>query len=314
MATRLLPLTLALLGVLLPGCLERVTGEAVPLDPRFYEGVRDGDDQPQDPNAAGGGDAEGPWSGYEGETVLLRVEIVADGPGVVQIDVNEPDAEAPGGQRRAGALHLPIPETFELNVPTTVKVVRIQAFQDPNADGPGEDDPFAEVSVDLTKAPPEAVVLKLVVGARGSASGPGGGGGGSPGSPGGGPGGGGPEGVGPGGSPTGSPAPPPNGLSFPEGPMVTVTGTVQVTRDLPVILDFWRADGTGQGGRTYLGKRMLDAGPFSQDFPVGYGPVEIEAYQDLTEDSRSGDDPAARLERPLVVGSEPVSGLILAIP
>jgi hypothetical protein len=169
-------------------------------------------------------------------------------------------------------------------------------FQDPDSDGPSESDPFAEQAIDLSSGPPtEPLVITLKAGGRGQAAGPGGGGGG-------------------GGGPAGAPSPPPEGLTLPDGPTVTVSGTVTTSRDLPVILDFFHADGLGEGGRAYLGKRKIAAGDFTQAFPVGYGAVEIEAYQDLTGDSRTGDDPAARLEHALVIGQDDVSGVVLSIP
>lgn len=297
------------------GCLERVTGEDVPLDPRFYEGRDDANGQAAGPNGgdphggSGGGGGEGPYAGFDGETWTLKGEVRGEEQIPVQIDVNEPDDAAPGGVRRAGAIRLDAPGPFEVAVPKTVTIIRFQAFQDPTADGPDENDPFAEDAVKLADGPPELLVLQLVKGARGQASG----GGGAPGSPGGGapgsPGGGAPGS--PGGAPT---APPPNGLSFPAGPTVTVTGTVAVSRDLPVILDFFLADGAGAGGRTYLGKRVVDAGTWTQAFPEGFGALEIEAYQDLTGDSRTGDDPAARTERPVQIAADDVDAGTLTIP
>ncbi|MFN7145269.1 MAG: hypothetical protein ACK4YP_15960, partial [Myxococcota bacterium] len=112
----------------------------------------------------------------------------------------------------------------------------------------------------------------------------------------------------------GSASPPPDGLAFPSGPTVTVSGTVTASRDLPVVLDFFHANGAGAGGRSYLGKRTVAAGAWTQTFPRDYGAVEIEAYQDLTGDSRTGDDPAARLERPLTIADTDVEGISLTIP
>ncbi|MDP2305226.1 MAG: hypothetical protein Q8P18_04285 [Pseudomonadota bacterium] len=294
------------------GCLERVTGEDVPLDPRFYEGRASGDGQPTDPHGddpsqpegsvSGGG--EGPYAGFEGETFVLKGVVRGEELIPVQIDVNEPDDAAPGGARRAGAIRLDAPGPFEVKVPKSVKALRFQAFQDPTADGPDESDPFAEAAVELADGPPADFVLQLVKGARGLASG---GGGGAPGSPGGG----GAPGS-PGGPPTA--AQPNEGLTFPAGPSVNLTGTVVVSRDIPVILDFFRADGAGAGGRSYLGKRVVDAGAWAQAFPENYGAVEVEAYQDLTGDSRTGDDPSARTQRAIQIVESDADAGTLTIP
>lgn len=293
--------------LLVVGCLERVTGEDVPLDPRFYAGRQDGEGQPSGPEGGGGGSAggggEAPFAGYEGETWVLGGEVRGDEPIPVQIDVNEPDAAAPGGERRAGAIRLDAPGPFEVKVPKSITELRFQAFQDPTADGPDESDPFAEASLDLTEGPPTEFVLLLVKGARGQASG----GGGAPGSPG---------GAGAAGSPGGAPTAPQrdDGLTFPAGPTVTLTGTVVASRDLPVVLDFFRADGAGAGGRSYLGKRVVDAGVWTLEVPENYGAIEVEAYQDLTGDSRTGDDPAARMERAVPIAEADADAGTLTIP
>jgi hypothetical protein len=292
--------------LLLAGCLERVTGEAVPLDPRFYEGRDDHGGAGRPGDGAGGGDGapggggggggspsgggEAPWSGYDGATWTLTGIVEVDEAVEVQLDLNEVDADAPGGQRRAGAIRLAGAGPFEVRVPGTVNEVRLQAFQDLDADGPDEGDPFAEASVTWTGADPAAVTLTLVKGGRGRAGAPGGGGA------------------------SGSPSPPPDGLTFPAGPTVTLAGTTSASRDLPVILDFFKANGEGAGGRSYLGRRTVAVGAWSQAFPVGYGSVEVEAYQDLTGDSRTGDDPAARSDRAVTIGEADVSGVTLTIP
>lgn len=300
--------------LLLAGCLEKVTGQPVPLDPRFYAG-RDDDGGQGAPGDGGGGPGggspgdglggpgggaapgggEAPWAGFDGDTWKLVGELLGEEDGEIQLDVNTPDPDAPGGQTRAGALRLPGPGSFELKVPTRVTEVRLQAFQDLDADGPDEDDPFAEATVAHTGDAPGSVTLALEKGARGRAGGPGGG---APG----------------GGGPAGTPSPPPDGLRFPDGPTVTISGVVTASRDLPVVLDFFHANGEGAGGRSYLGKKLVAVGAWSQEFPVGYGPVEVEAYQDITGDSRTGDDPSARLSRPAIVGESDIDGLELTIP
>jgi hypothetical protein len=285
-----------LVPLLLIGCLERVTGEDVPLDPRFYEGGQDAQGTPNPEGNGGPGGGEAPWSGYDGATLTLAGEVVVDGTGEVQIDVNTPDADAPGGQQRQGALRIPGSGAFELKIPEELTEVRFQAFQDSDADGPDEDDPFAEVTWKASDG--NTVTLTLAKGARGRAGAPGGAPGGAPpGAPGG----------------TGAP-PPPDGLSFPAGDMVSLSGTVTTSRDLPVVLDFFHSNGEGAGGRSYLGKRVVPPGAWSQEFPVDYGPVEVEAYQDLTGDSRTGDDPSGRTERPLTIADTDVSGISLTIP
>jgi hypothetical protein len=296
--------------------VERVTGENVPLDPRFYAGRNDGEGQPADPNAGGTGD--GPYVGYKGETIHLEGAIEVAAPGQVQIDVMEFDPASPGGVKRAGCLkQLADSGPFSIDIPTTVAKIELQAFQDPDSDGPSDKDPYAEAVVDLGNgAPAEPVKLKLVAGARQMLA-QGGAGGGAPGSPGGDPNGGNHDAVGPGGG-DGKPSGPPSGgdgLSFKsDGPTVSVSGTVTTTRKIPVTLDFWLVDGQGPGGRTYLGHVKVDAGAWSQKVPANLGPLLVEAYQDVTGDSRTGDDPATAMTAPVTIGTTDVSGIDLAVP
>jgi hypothetical protein len=285
--------------LLLTGCLEKVTGEEVPLDPRFYEGKGGNESNQGDPNAGGTGD--GAYVGYKGETVKIAGVIVADEKLPVQIDVNELDATQPGGTRRAGALHLNEPGTWEIAVPASLPKIQFQAFQDPNVDGPDATDPFAQVEVDLSAgAPAEPVTLTLVVGGRG---GPNQAGGLAQ------------PGQQPGQGPVGQPSPPPTELMLPEGPRVTISGTVEGARaDLPVVLDFFRSGASGER-RSFFGKHnVAKAGDWSVELTAGMGLVEIEAYQDLTGDSRSGDDPFTTLAAPIDVGDSDIEGLTLTIP
>lgn len=309
----------------LTACLERVTGEFVPLDDRYSlnhpEGSADGHEV--DPNAGGTGD--GCYIGYKGETVKLAGIVVATEKIPIQIDVNEPDADAPGGQRRACALHLPEPGPFEADVPAKLASLRLQAFQDPDVDGPSDNDPFAQTEVLIGGVAPAPLELLLIVGARGSGGSPGGGTPASPGTP---PPEGAPTGEGtegsvvpappgaPGGPPveggaaTGTPSPPPPGAdAFPEGPRIRLSGTINATSSAVVSLDFFRNDGVGQGGRTFLFKLPTPPGAWSQAIPVGYGPVVIEAFQDLTSDGPTPDDIRADKAVEVSVGAEDIPAL-----
>ena len=80
------------------GCLEKVTGENVPLDARFYSRVEEDIGDP----SMGSGDKE-PFSDYEGDTVLLSAELVsAASQAGVDIDFRVPDASVDGGMRGEG--------------------------------------------------------------------------------------------------------------------------------------------------------------------------------------------------------------------
>ncbi|MFZ5479713.1 MAG: hypothetical protein ACOZNI_23315 [Myxococcota bacterium] len=284
--------------LVLTGCLEEVTGEDVPLDPRFYEQQGQEGGVARDPNAGGTGD--GAYVGYTGETWHVEGVVEAKDALPVQIDVNEFDPSQPAGTKRAGAIHLVEPGTFELEVPATLKKLQLQAFQDPDVNGPNETDPFAQVTVDLSGgSPTEPVKLTLAVGGRGGpTSTPPSGSPAPPGAP----------------TPSASPPPPPQ-LNLPPGPKVKVSGTVDAARaDLPIMLDFFTAGASG-GKRNFLGKHSVaKPGEWSVELTAGMGKVEIEAYQDLTANSYTPDDPIARLGSPVDVGTEDVTGLKLVVP
>ncbi len=267
-----------LIWLLLIGCLERVTGEAVPLDPRFVAnqpgaaGAEDGGGE------AGGGGGQAPFSDHDGPTVWVKGEIVAEGDVAVDLDVRVPDPTAPGGAQGKGKLLLEGPGDFELQVPQGLGALELQAFQDPDSDGPSETDAFGEVDIDVGQTDVEGVILTLEVGARAG--------------------------------PTHTEAPPGAGSDQPpppagdqpqdgdpfegmEGPFVEVSGTVHFSGDGMVDLDLFQTDPTVPGGRKLLGKLKRSAGAFILEVPSSLGRLEIEAMVDVDADGPSGSDPQA---------------------
>lgn len=295
----------ALLFLTLLGCLEKVTGEDVPLDPRFTAG-HDGDGTGADGGGGGGAGAGpgaecDPYADYKGDMVTVTGTIASEATIQVQIDVAVPDAKAPGGQTRTGCVRMPLPGKFEFKVPADLTELDLQAFQDPDGNGPSEMDPFAAGVVHIDGKDPDPVDLTLIVGQRGK-----------PNNPDGGP----PEG----GTPSATPAPPgaPGGSAtaavFPDGPMVTLSGTVQATLPGDISLDFFKHDEGSAGGRTFLFKQQVHPGAWSAQFPKDYGPIEIDAYQDPKGDGPTEGDPICHYDKnPVMVGSEDVSGLNLLI-
>ncbi len=295
--------------VMLAGCLEKVTDQPVPLDPRYYEGHDEAEAEAGNTEGAGGG-AE-PWADSTAARFELTGVITSSGEGPVQLDLGEPDASAPGGTKRAGVVQLEGPGPFTIKVPVTVKKLQLQAFQDPDSDGPSEQDPFAQTEIALDgKAPAEPLALTLVAGARSMSGGPTPA---PPGAPGG-------SGQAPGGAPNG--APPPGGGGAPGGgmstlppqsaPTVTIAGTVRTPRSTTVLVDVFQSGTDAPGGRTYLGRVAVEPGAFSFALSAALGKVELEAYQDLTGDSRSADDPVARTD-PFATTRD-LSGLNLDLP
>ncbi len=289
----------------LVGCLERVTDTPVPLDPRYYEGHAEVGE------AQGSGDGTGgatPWADAKGARRTLRVIVASDTEGTVQLDVGEYDATSASRTKRVGTIQMAGPDTQVLEVPATVDKVLLQAFQDLDGDGPTDADPFGTAEIAMAGTSQE-MTLKLVKGARaqpsgGGSAGPGGGAPSAtpapPGAPGGGPGGGTSGGV--------------DTLVLPAGPRATLYGTIQASRDLPVVLDVFSSDPVAPGGRIFQGRVRVKVGAFSVALSRSFKQVEIEAYQDLTGDSRTNDDPATRADRPVDVSAGDASGLVLVIP
>lgn len=237
---------------------------------------------PGDPGPGGGGGGPGgapggaPWESYEGARVEFSANLVASGPGEVQIDVNEPDARAPGGQKRVGQLRLMGSGPFTFKVPADFVSFRIEAFQDPGHDGPSPTDPFAELTVT-----PETVAAKptltLATGSRGQ--------------------------------PT-APAPQPGG-EVPTGPTVKLSGTVGLPGKAKIKVDIFKPAPAAGKGRDHV--KTVDAlgGKWEALLAPGLGPVEVEAYEDLTANGPSPDDPKAAYTGTVVIGTDPVAGIDL---
>ena len=305
------------MSLVLGGCLERVTGENVPLDPRFTAGHVEDQSAEGDPN--GMGEKDGVYVGYEGATIHVTGVVLSATSGPVQIDVNEPDDTSPSKTKRVGALHLPEPGAFTMDVPADRTEIQIQAFQDPDVDGPSEQDPFCQLTLPLASVTTEPITLELVVGARGNPAGDGG----APpaGDPAGGEGATGQPVPAPPGAPGGDPsaAPPGGGAPgppavFPAGPKVAVSGTVSATLDSPISVDFFKVDETAPGGRTFLFKLQATPGAWSTELPEGFGQVQVDAYQDPGGDGPSEGDPMFHYDHALMIGSEPITGIVLVVP
>jgi hypothetical protein len=307
------------------GCLERITGENIPLDPRFYQGAQEQPSQDQSPQTGPGNPGDGlggpapphgegnpdqgapqpngeaPWASYAGETTLITGTIaITSGQELagqkVLVDVMSTEN---GQQTRAGRLYLDAAGSFELNVPINITELRLEAFQDAAGDGPSETDPYAEAQVMLPLSTP--LLLTLEVGARGRAN---------------------PQGTTPATNPDAPPQPtgqpegvaPPEGLYFPDAKTkIKISGVVG--GNIPsgkLMIDVFKADGEGGNARTFLGKIPTSDTAFSLEVPTDFGNLELEAYIDLTGDGRSGDDISVTCPcNPLKIESTDIFGLII---
>lgn len=316
--------------------LEKVTGETVPLDPAFYASV----EAEQGAPGVGGG-ASVPFSSYDGDMILITGTIESPVQGAVEIDIRTPDPTAEGGVKGHGKLQIEGPGEFELPVPAGLGTLELQAFQDPDTDGPGGNDPFDQIRLEVATDNLSDVDFTLVPGARGSIAGP------QhneapPGAPGGDPSGaparqdGEPSGDGPQPgpeppSPDGGPPGPgdPNAEGGPPSPggippFENLDGeTVQIQGSLDWVgapagaiidLDLFRPSDSAGGGREMLGKLKLPPGEFSFAAPASFGPLIIEAFVDIDNNGPGMGDPMGRYDgNPVIVGSRDVSGVRITL-
>lgn len=332
--------------VLLSGCiLERTTGQPVPLDPRFYQSVEKAQGAP----GVGGGDAV-PFASHEGATVTIRGTITSPMPGSVDIDVRTPDPKSPGGVKGHGKVLVDQLGPFELTVPADLGALELQAFQDPDANGPGGADPFAQVRLDVGSDDVDGIVFALEPGARGGMGGPehhea------APGAPGGDPsnapprppdpGGGQPGEAQPGAPQPGEPqpgepqpgdpgqGPPPDGGPSPggggdspfmgmSGDKVTIAGRIVLPPGVDttgkVDMDLFQPDKDAPGGRRMLGKLKVAPGDFSFEAPAEFGALLLEAFFDINGNQRpDAGDAMGRADNPVRVAGRDVDGVVLTL-
>ena len=243
------------------GCLEKVTGEEIPLDPRFYaavEAIRGAEAQ--------GGGASVPFSSEQGEKIRIQGIIESEDQMSVDIDIRVPDPKAPGGMSGKGKILLERPGPFELSVPKNLGSLELQAFQDLDSDGPNASDPFAQLNIEIATEDIENVVLKLVVGARGAA-------------------------------PVHQEVQPEEGSKpkqgIPDNPdpfggvggeRIALKGILKAPPEQRIDLDIFTPDDTSPGGRKMLGKMKLFAGEYVIMVPQNYGSIILEAFVDFEQD------------------------------
>ena len=82
------------------------------------------------------------FSDHDGEWTLLRGQIEGGLAIPVQVDFRVPDANEPGGNRFLGRTRLPAAGRYQLQVPRNMGTLILEVFQDPENDGPSDDDPY----------------------------------------------------------------------------------------------------------------------------------------------------------------------------
>ena len=120
------------------GCLERVTGEPVPIDERFYKSKEAGE-------PGKGDNSSDPFASSNAEKVTVTGSVSSETMGSIDLDFRTPDPTVDGNFQGHGKLLLERPGIFSVQVPKNIGSVEIQAFQDLQGDGPSFEDPFAQV-------------------------------------------------------------------------------------------------------------------------------------------------------------------------
>lgn len=261
MLYRLNTLILGCLSSLLQvGCLlERVTGEEIPLDPRFYAAVEEARG-----TADQGGGSSMPFSSVKTDKVWVSGTVSSEDDMAIDIDIRVPDPSAPGGMSGKGKILLERPGEFKLAVPKDLGSLELQAFQDIDSDGPNASDPFAQTTIVVNAEDIEGVELMLVVGARGAA-------------------------------PVHQEVAPEQGGEMPKGipenpdpfggvagNRVELSGTIACAQACSSVdLDIFVPDDVSPGGRKMIGKMKLQEGPYVIMVPEKFGQLILEAFVDF---------------------------------
>ncbi len=242
---------LPLLTLLFSGCLENTSGDPRSLDPRFTQGSPGGG-----LDGGAGAQDQTPFAAVEGERVTFRGVVSSELKHMVDIDFRQRDSDVEGGRRDLGKLALQQPGEFELEVPVGFGKVLLEAFQDVGGDGPTSDDPYGWVEAEIGEEAVEGVALVLVVGglddARKELTSADG------------------------------------GLAWEkvEGPKVTVSFEVVSGLVEPIEVDLRDVQDAGVGKLS-----LSEPGSIEFQVPQGYGELRIQAFQDLTGDGPSDEDP-----------------------
>lgn len=242
--------------------------------------------------SAGGG--SNVFEGHDGEWTTLMGTITSPAEGAVDVDIRVPTTEGASGDSYLGKIPFGGPGPYSLKVPRNHGILRLQVFQDTNANGPDGRDPFAAVEVDIGDVNVVEIDIELSTGAyaaptAAAATAPSSGG--------------------------------PGGMAEPlfdelgDAP-VTVRGTLSAPglEDATIDLDIFAIDPEGHGGRRYLGKIKAGPGPFSFQAPQSYGEIELEAMVDLDDNGPTPGDPrGVYAGNPLTIATDDVAEVDIVV-
>lgn len=279
--------TICYVAIFLMGCLERVTGQEIPLDPRFYAAV----EESRGADTKGGG-SRTPFATDKRDKITVSGIVLSEDSMAVDIDLRIPNSSAPGGMEHKGKILLDQPGEFSIKVPKSLGALELQAFQDIDSDGPSGDDPFGEIVITVLSEDISDVQLVLIPGANGAA----------------------PihQVVEPGQGEE-------HGEGVPENPdpfggftveRITLKGRLSCEGCTNIDLDLFTPDESSPGGRKMLGKMKLPAGEYEIFVPKDYGFILLEAFVDLDGNGPSKDDFMGAYEKnPVQIKSEDILGI-----
>lgn len=274
-------------SLILTACLERVTGEEIPLDPRFYAAVEEN----RGADSKGGG-SRTPFSSDKRDKITVAGIVLSEDSMSVDIDLRIPNASSPGGMEHKGKILLDQPGEFSIDVPKGLGALEFQAFQDIDSDGPSGNDPFGEIVINVLSDDISDVQIILVPGANGSA----------------------PihkevlpeQGDEPGKGIPDNPDP----FAGLGGERITLSGTLSCDGCSNIDLDIFTPDDDAPGGRKMLGKMKLPAGEYEILVPKNYGFILLEAFVDLDGNGPSKDDLMGAYEQnPVQITIDDISGV-----
>ena len=242
---------------------------------RTLEGVEELDERyivaPVESINAAGGGSAHMLDLYEGETVTVSGTLIGSGNLPVDFDLRSESGEVLG----KWIVEQVGPWSYEL--PIDLGVAQIQAFQDLLDDGPTDDDPFGWTEFELGSDPLLAIDITLEPGGKLLLA----------------------NSLGHG-----------AGSEVYDGPTVLLSGVLTSDTELLEGAAFDIDFRSIAEGMVYK-MSVAEAGAFELEVPVDLGSVQLQAFQDLSGDGPSDEDPFGWVE--VVIGDEAIDSIELSL-
>lgn len=145
--------------------IELVAGARLNMQHQEMPSPEEGGKHMAAPAGDGVPDNPDPFGGYSGSRVKLSGKLICDGCPLVDLDLFQPDENAPGGRSMLGKMKLP-PGEYVLEVPQNFGYLILEAFVDYDADGPGEGDrmgSYQKNPVKISRSDLNDIDIELVI-------------------------------------------------------------------------------------------------------------------------------------------------------